>query len=521
MGLGPRLDLRQSQSLVMTPQLRQAIKLLQFSNLEVSAFIDEELERNPLLERDETNDVPALERPAVDQLPLSEIPGIDVSEVMRSETMGDEGSAVDHVDHAETYDPGSPGDGPGFSRLGGGGDPYSEEGRGIDEFAAEMPNLREHLGEQLRLSFHDRRERLIGAHLMALLEPSGRLSTPPEDLARAMGCEIAEIEAVRARMMRFDPVGMFARDLRECLAVQLAELNRLDPAMAALLDNLELLGRREMRRLMQICGVDAADLTDMIAEIRRLDPKPGASWDSAPLIPVVPDVLMRAAPVAPHPGHSAREARYGWSRPQRASDEAAWILELNPETMPRVLVNQSFSTRVLPRCTREERGFITEKLQTANWLVKSLQQRAQTILKVSAEIVRQQDAFFSKGVGHLRPLILRDIADAVEMHESTVSRVTAGKYIATPRGIYELKYFFTTAIAATSGGETHSAEAVRHRIKEMVGRETAENILSDDAIVASLRREGVDIARRTVAKYRDALRIPSSVQRKREKAEPV
>lgn len=520
MAIGPRLDLRQSQSLVMTPQLRQAIKLLQFSNIEVSAFIDEELERNPLLERDERDDAPALERPALDQLPQAEHPGSDLAEIMRTETMGSQEAALDHADHAETYDPGSPGDGPGFSR-GGGGDPYSEEGRGIDEFAAETPNLREHLGEQLRLSFHDRRERLIGAHLIALLEPTGRLSTPPEALATAMGCDVAEIEAVRARMMRFDPVGMFARDLRECLAAQLAELNRLDPAMAALLDNLELLARRDLRRLMQICGVDAADLTDMIAEIRRLDPKPGASWDAGPLIPVVPDVLMRAAPITPDPGHSAREARYGWSRPQQPQEGNAWILELNPETMPRVLVNQSFSTRVLPRCSKEERGFITEKLQTANWLVKSLQQRAQTILKVSAEIVRQQDAFFTKGVGHMRPLILRDIADAVEMHESTVSRVTAGKYIATPRGIYELKYFFTTAIAATSGGETHSAEAVRHRIKEMVGRETADNILSDDAIVAGLRREGVDIARRTVAKYRDALRIPSSVQRKREKAEPV
>jgi RNA polymerase sigma-54 factor len=267
--------------------------------------------------------------------------------------------------------------------------------------------------------------------------------------------------------------------------------------MAKLLENLELLAKRDIRRLMALCEVDAADITDMIGEIRRLDPKPGASWDAAPLIPVIPDVLMR-------PG-----------------TEGEWLLELNPETMPRVLVNQTFTARVLPRCTREERHFLAEKLQTANWLVKSLQQRAQTILKVSAEIIRQQDGFFRLGVGHLRPLILRDIADAVEMHESTVSRVTSGKYIATPRGIYELKYFFTTAIAGTNGGESHSAEAVRQRIRTMVGQETADTVLSDDAIVIALRREGVDIARRTVAKYRDALRIPSSVQRKREKAEPV
>jgi RNA polymerase sigma-54 factor len=247
---------------------------------------------------------------------------------------------------------------------------------------------------------------------------------------------------------------------------------------------------------MTLCEIDAADLNDMIAEIRRLDPKPGASFDAQPLQPLIPDILMRAAP------------------------DGSWILELNPETLPRVLVNQTFSTRVMAKANREEKAFVAEKLQTANWLVKSLQQRSQTILKVAAEIVRQQDAFFRRGVGYLRPLILRDIAEAVEMHESTVSRVTSHKYVATPRGIFELKYFFTTAIAGTSG-ESHSAEAVRHRIREMVASEGAEDVLSDDAIVAVLRREGVDIARRTVAKYREALRIPSSVQRKREKAVPA
>ncbi len=502
MAIGPRLDLRQSQSLVMTPQLRQAIKLLQFSNMEVSAFIDEELERNPLLERDERDDAPLPERAALDQAPSNASETQDSADILR----GDElilsgGGTLDHAEHAETYDPGSASDGMGGGRGAGSG--FDDDERGIDDLAGHSTTLRDHLAEQLRLSFHDRQERIIGAHLLALLEPSGRLATPPEALAKAMGCTLAQVESVRGRMMRFDPTGMFARDLRECLAVQLAERNRYDPAMAALLDNLELLGRRDLKRLMQVCGVDAADMAEMIAEIRALDPKPGATWDSTPLVPVVPDVLMRASPISD-------DGRGG-----------GWLLELNPETMPRVLVNHTFSARVLPRCSREDRAFLTEKLQTANWLVKSLHQRAQTIIKVSAEIVRQQEEFFKKGVGYLRPLILRDIADAVEMHESTVSRVTAGKYIATPRGIFELKYFFTTAIAGTYGGETHSAESVRHRIREMVARETAGSILSDDAIVAALRAEGVDIARRTVAKYRDALRIPSSVQRKREKAEPV
>jgi RNA polymerase sigma-54 factor len=251
-----------------------------------------------------------------------------------------------------------------------------------------------------------------------------------------------------------------------------------------------------MRRLLQICGVDAEDLTDMVAELRALDPKPGAHFDAAPPMPLIPDVLMRRVPSQDGAG--------------------AWLLELNPETMPRVLVNQAFHARVASFAPRQDRAFLAEKLQTANWLVKSLQQRAQTILKVATEIVRQQDSFFHHGVAHLRPLILRDIADAVELHESTVSRVTANKYIATPRGTFELKYFFTASIAGT-GGETHSAESVRHRIRTLVGEETATKVLSDDAIVSVLRREGVDIARRTVAKYREALHIPSSVQRKRDK----
>ena len=267
--------------------------------------------------------------------------------------------------------------------------------------------------------------------------------------------------------------------------------------METLLDNLDLLGRRDMRRLMAVCGVDAEDMVQMVAEVRALDPKPGAIFDFAPAQTLIPDVLMRATP------------------------DGGWHIELNPVTLPRVLVAQNFYVRVAPGASKEDRLFLAERLQTANWLVKSLQQRAQTILRVATEIVRQQDGFLRHGVAYLRPLILRDIAAAVELHESTVSRVTAGKHISTPRGTYELKYFFTTAIASVEGGESHSAEAVRQRIRAMVDAEPPDDVLSDDAIVAALRREGVDIARRTVAKYRDALRIPSSVQRKRERAVPA
>ena len=495
MSFGPRLEFRQSQTLVMTPQLRQAIKLLQFSNQEVAAFIEEELQRNPLLERDERTDtVPEYSAP--DQRGET-LDGLDASDLLRREKLPD----VVEADHSNSYDQGSPGDGAlAFSRDGVGGRDGGDE-RGIDDLREAPRSLREHLAEQLRLGFPDRVDRWIGAHLISLLDPAGRVTVCSTALAEALGIEPARVEAVRTRMQRFDPSGLFARDLRECLSAQLADRNRLDPAMQALLDNLDLLARRDLRRLRELCDVDSEDLSDMIAEIRALDPKPGALFDITPPGSILPDVLMRRAPI-------------------RDADQGEWLLELNPETMPRVLVNAGFHARVVTRAKREDKLFLGEQLSSANWLVKSLQQRAQTILKVSAEIVRRQDGFFRHGVAHLRPLILRDIADAVEMHESTVSRVTANKYIATPRGTFELKYFFTTAIAGTTG-ESHSAEAVRQRIRTMVGAEDATDVLSDDAIVAALRREGVDIARRTVAKYRDALRIPSSVQRKREKALPA
>jgi RNA polymerase sigma-54 factor len=494
MALAPRLDLRQTQTLVMTPQLRQAIKLLQYSNLEVASFVEEELERNPLLERDETPELPNTERAAPDQVPERVSEAADAARLVATDTLPSEAASPLDADPSNIYDAGGIADGaPAGAITGhGGASNFEADERSIDDLAAERRPLRDHLGEQLRLSFSDPVDRMIGAHLIALLCPAGRLTADPAAIADAMALPLERVEAVRARMMRFDPVGLFARDLKECLAAQLAERDRLDPAMVVLLDNLELLAHRELRRLVALCGVDAEDLADMIAEIRSLDPKPGANYDSAPAQLVVPDILMRP------------------------NGEDVWLIEINPDTMPRLLVNERFYARVAPRARKQDRLFLSEQLASANWLVRSLQQRAQTILKVAGEIIRRQDGFMRHGVAHLRPLILRDIAEAVEMHESTVSRVTANKYIATPRGTFELKYFFTTAIPGTDG-ESHSAEAVRHRIRALIDAEPADDVLSDDAIVAALRGEGVDIARRTVAKYREALRIPNSVQRRREK----
>jgi RNA polymerase sigma-54 factor len=353
--------------------------------------------------------------------------------------------------------------------------------------------LREHLLAQLAEEIKDPIDRVIGAHLVDQIDESGYVTVPLESVAQTMGCEAARVESVLHQLQRFEPTGIFARNLAECLALQLKERDRYDPAMQALVENLSLLACRDIPALLRLCRVDAADLAEMAAEIRALDPKPGLQFDGAIAHPVVPDVFVR---------------------PQGAG----WLVELNSDSLPRVLINTRYYAEV-STSTRDKaaKDYLADKYQSANWLVKALHQRATTILKVSREIVRQQEAFLRHGVQHLKPLVLRDIAQAIGMHESTVSRVTTNKYMVTPRGIFELKYFFTSAIAASSGGDALSAEAVRFRIKSLIDREARE-VLSDDRIVDILLKEGVDIARRTVAKYREAMNIPSSVQRRRERA---
>jgi RNA polymerase sigma-54 factor len=525
MALTQRLDLRQSQTLVMTPQLQQAIKLLQLSNLELSDFVDREIEQNPLLERDggdpdggEGGDVEGggaaldgvetggveLGGPAMDAdgaVPsISDGRARDTVEMTSSETMGSAADAPLDTDFENVY---------GDDRFGDGSDGGAEilgawnerGGRGFEDESSleatltEEKSLRDHLVEQLKIDLPDHGDQLIGLALIDALDEAGYLvGIDLEGLAGQLGCDMGRVERVLAAVQRFEPSGIFARSLKECLAIQLREKNRLDPAMQALLDHLELLAARNQAALLKICGVDAEDLADMVAEIRQLNPKPALAYDHTPAQLVTPDILMRA------------------------SSGGGWLLDLNPDTLPRVLVNHRYFARVSGAArNKAEKDYIAERFHSANWLVKSLHQRATTILKVAGEIVRQQDAFFTHGVSHLRPLILRDIAEAIGMHESTISRVTTNKFMATPRGVFELKYFFTSAIQGADGQATHSAEAVRHRIKTMIDAEKPEDVLSDDKLVEVLRAEGIDIARRTVAKYREAMRIPSSVQRRRAK----
>jgi len=492
----------------MTPQLQQAIKLLQLSNLELANFVESELEQNPLLERedpsgepDETASPQDDDREFADDDDFDGPEPPDTSDLTQREAAAESDAPLD-TDYenvwADDFQPApasvdslSPASETAFSSSGAGGQGFDSPDVG-DLAAGHTANLREHLCAQLNVDITDQRERLVGQALIDTLNDDGYLTASVAAIADQLGCTPGEIEDVLVKLRRFEPVGVFAQDLADCFALQLAERDRLDPAMQAFLDNLDLMAKHDITALQAVCEVDREDIADMIAELKLLNPKPGAAFDHELTQWVSPDVFVRANP------------------------KGGWIIELNSETLPRVLVNRHYYAEIsAKKLSGQDKRYVQENLQTAQWLVKALDQRANTILKVATEIVRQQDGFFQNGVAHLKPLVLNDVAQAVEMHESTVSRVTANKYVMTPRGLFELKYFFTTAIGATDAGQSHSSESVRHQIKELIDAETPKNVLSDDRIVEILRLDGIDIARRTVAKYRDALHIPSSVQRRR------
>ncbi|GJD35972.1 RNA polymerase factor sigma-54 [Methylobacterium aerolatum] len=509
MSLLQRLEVRQGQALVMTPQLLQAIKLLQLSHLDLAAYVEAELERNPLLERAEPEAPAAQEAAGTADEPRGgeEFDGGDGEswsapelDPGRGEIETDLDTRLDNVFPEETpvrVSEGESGDMLSLTPA-----PYGSTGGSFDaeapDFEATLTaevTLREHLASQLDLATRDPIERLIGGFLIDAVDDAGYLRETVEAVAERLAADPATVARMLALVQTFDPPGVAARDLAECLAIQLREKDRFDPAMEALVSRLDLVAKRDFAALRRLCGVNDEDLVDMLAEIRRLDPKPGRAFGSSAVEVLVPDVFVRAAP------------------------DGSWLVELNGEALPRVLVNQSYYARVSRNARADgDKAFLSEALQNANWLTRSLEQRARTILKVATEIVRQQDGFFAHGVAHLRPLNLKTVAEAIGMHESTVSRVTSNKAIGTSRGTLEMKYFFTAAIPGAAGAAAHSSEAVRHRIRQLVDGETAENVLSDDALVQKLRDEGVDIARRTVAKYRESLRIPSSIERRRERS---
>lgn len=474
MALGPRLDLRQSQSLVMTPQLQQAIKLLALSNLEIETFIGDALESNPLLEAGEMRSEDR------DAAPESEEPQIaDSTAANGNEALDIDASALDTDRDTGDWS---------AEAAGGGGEAPDLENRSSDELS-----LADHLDAQVGAASSNAQTEFIARHIIGLLDEAGYLSTDLREIAANLDVPLARVEAALDVVQSLDPTGIGARSLSECLMLQAKEADRYDPCMEVLIANLELIAKGAFAHLKRICNVDDEDFAEMLAELREYDPKPGCKFGGGTSGTVVPDVLLSAK-------------------------GEGWDIQINEATLPRLVVNRSYYVELRQGCTsKDAKGWLSEKLADASWLIKALDQRQKTILKTAAEIVKQQDGFFRRGVSELRPLTLKTVAEAIEMHESTVSRVTSNKFLHCERGTFELKYFFTSGVGGGTDGEGASAEAVKARIKALTDAEDPKKILSDDKLVELLKAEGFDLARRTVAKYREAIGIGSSVQRRRAK----
>ena len=480
MALSAKLQFRQTQSLVMTPQLLQSIRLLQYSHLELQAFVDTEMERNPLLAYPSGDRAPDPHANGGAQSPTAAV----ADPASREQPTG-AGSAGTEPPAIRTRTPA------------GGGSGRTQSGDGefrIEDLAERRPSLHAHALAEVADAIPPGPRRKIAEAMVEHLDESGYLRTSILQLASDLSIKPETAERILAHLQaEATPAGLFARDLSECLAIQLKRQDRFDPVVAIVLDHLDLLARRDFAELRRLTGEDDSGLMDILTEIRGLDPKPGHAFDHDGLEAIVPDVIVTE------------------------SADGGWRVELNPDALPRVLVDNDYLRVVREGVrTEDERAFLGECQQSANWLVRSLDQRAKTILKVASEIVRRQDGFLTRGVGGLKPMTLMSVAEAIGMHESTVSRVTSTKYISPPRGTFEMRFFFTVAIASADGGDAHSAESVKHRIKILIDAESAGKVMSDDDIAAILKKEGVDLARRTVAKYREALGIPSSIQRRRE-----
>lgn len=496
MALTARLQQKQSQSLVMTPQLAQSIKLLQYSHLELAEFIQGEIEKNPLLEL-ESDSLSSSTKAA-------ETKQSNSKETISNEMKLDAGDSSKDLDTSfeNVYDEGTAGaekvSSESASMLGthNNRNTSSSNTDNTDFLASvgETVSLVQYLGEQITLAFSDAKSREIATHIAHALTEDGYFQEDLHDIAMLTGTNLADVEIVLTQFQTLEPVGIGARNLHECLAIQLRDKDRYDPAMQKLLANLPLLAKREFEKLMKLCEVSREDFNDMIREIKALDPRPAAKYEPILAESVVPDVIIKQ------------------------KSDGSWSIDLNPETLPRVLINYTYHAELTEAIkTPEGKEFVAECMGNAGWLTKSLDQRAQTILKVATEIVKQQDMFFVEGVEHLRPLNLKTVADAIKMHESTISRVTSNKYLMCAQGIFELKYFFSSSITSSDGEEGYASQSVKYKIKQLVEAESPKKVLSDDQIVLRLQETGIEIARRTVAKYREAMRIPSSVQRRREK----
>ncbi|MEI6484678.1 MAG: RNA polymerase factor sigma-54 [Sphingomonadales bacterium] len=496
MALGPRLELRQSQQLVMTPQLQLAIKLLTLTNVELEGWIAEELERNPLLasgdaaEPGEPDFAGGIDAAPEAPAPITDDSSAGLEELLRS-GIGSGDSPLDSDYTGERFHHDCASDQPADwgERAAQGGS--EDDGTDFERFADTAICLSEVLEQQAAASF-DGRDLAIARFIIDGLDAAGYLVEPVEEICDRLEVTPAEVEAVLARLQMFDPVGVGARSLSECLIAQARAADRCDPAMLMLLRNLDLVARGDMAGLMRLCRVDRDDIIDMIRELKAYDPKPGLRYSGETAAPVVPDVFVTRGP------------------------DGGWQISLNQATLPRLIIDRNYQAELAAGADKATHHFLNECVASANWLLRALDQRARTIVRVSTEIVRLQQRFFEHGVSQLKPLTLRQVADLIEMHESTVSRVTSNKYLLCERGQFELKYFFSSGVAS-GDGEAASALAVKDRIARLIAAE-GDDVLSDDKLVELLVAEGFDIARRTVAKYREALGLGSSVQRRRARA---
>ncbi|MEB3702221.1 RNA polymerase sigma-54 factor 2 [Candidatus Bealeia paramacronuclearis] len=477
MPLQQRLDQTQTQTLTMTPQLRLAIELLQMTNLELSQFLENELIQNPLLEHDETTK-------EEDQTPIDESEetlNLDDSQDHWDSLDGDENNVFQDekstLNNIATQDH------------------HFDDGKEFDIEDIREKSLQDYLFEQLRIEAKTPQEHFLGALLIHKISEAGYLEDSLEAIALQMNCLQEEIESALDLIQSFDPPGIGARNLSECLRLQFEQQKSLTPLHAQFLKHLDLLGRGQLKDLQKLLNCDEDALKGLIQDIRALNPKPGATFQFEDPQTRIPDVFVRF-------------------------DEKSqnWHVELNSETLPKVMMNQKYAALLkLGGTEKDTKTYLNQHFQSANWLLKAIDQRAKTILKVATQIVHHQEDFFKYGIRYLKPLVMKEIADAIEMHESTVSRVTSNKYLATPRGIFEFKFFFTTGINSSAGGDALSSEHVRMRIQNLVENEPPGKPLSDEKLVEILEGEGIEIARRTVAKYRDQLSIPPAFARKRQK----
>lgn len=508
MALTPRLDIKQSQSLVLTPQLQQAIKMLQLSSIELVEFVAEEVAQNPILEYSdvspERNDLEKDNDADKDKAPQNKDTKTTDDFLQDHSPISTEKDTPLDTDYSEMYDDSASdqmGTLPeqnlglnGSNMITGGSGNFDFSDTTFEQKQSDTLSLKSHLEEQLVLLNAAPYEKIIIQYLIGLMDEAGYITEETHLIAERCGCDVEDIERIFKIAQTLEPLGVFARSLSECLKIQQIQADRYDPAMEIFLDNLEMLGERKFSDLRKLCNVSKEDFLDMVEEIKSLNPKPGLEFGEEVVFTVIPDVFVKKSP------------------------KGKWFVELNNDTLPKVLVNNRYLKEVgSDNIKKEDKDYIDECVSKANWLVKALDQRANTILKVSSELVRLQKKFLNEGIQYLAPINLKTIAEAIEMHESTVSRVTANKYIATPRGIFEMKFFFTTAIGSLDSDNQHSSRSIKYKIKQLIDDEDPKKILSDDKIVEVIRAEGIDIARRTVAKYRESLEIPSSIIRRRMK----